>query len=651
MIRSKLIRYWKVALGFLLAVMVTTYLIWSHQEQVPQEEESVYLTTTPDPVPVDPRLQTAVPFRNVRPEIRYVGDAACAECHADIAATYRQHPMGRSATMDLNDSPLERWQQDLKVEQGPYRLGIVYRQKQWWHTLTLAGSATPVEPVYAARLDVGIGSGTRGRSYLTFEQNALWQSPLSWFSNTACWDVSPGFDLGRGGRRPVGPDCLFCHVHYVDPVPGAINRYQEPLFSLQQAAIGCERCHGPGELHVQERLAGLTLEGMDTSIVNPRHLEAERQQDVCRQCHLQGQARVPQRGRHIWEYRPSLPWDQFVVVCLRHPDWTSELRSVGQFEQMEQSRCYRGSRGRLLCTSCHDPHSVPPPAQRLAHYRQRCLQCHQSQGCSLPSQQRQVRQDNCVACHMPARPSGNIAHASITDHRILRRPAATGSEDTSSQQGVPATLPLIVYRQSQPPAEPDQLRALAIALARLSSQVPAVPQNTPWVEWAVQRLENAIALHCGDVEAWIALCEARLALGQLSLAWQAVENALQLRSNQEQALRLLAEIALALRRWDRAEPAIEQLIRLNPSSADYFLLLAALRLAQKQGQLAERACQRALTIHPWHPQVHLYLAVSRFQLGDAMAAQQALERALQLATTPQQRQQYHTWYRQQTQKQ
>ncbi|MCS7269833.1 MAG: hypothetical protein NZ703_02010, partial [Gemmataceae bacterium] len=70
MIRSKLIRYWKVALGFLLAVMVTTYLIWSHQEQVPQEEESVYLTTTPDPVPVDPRLQTAVPFRNVRPEIR-----------------------------------------------------------------------------------------------------------------------------------------------------------------------------------------------------------------------------------------------------------------------------------------------------------------------------------------------------------------------------------------------------------------------------------------------------------------------------------------------------------------------------------------------------------------------------------------------------
>src|SRR6202023_38915 len=44
----------------------------------------------------DPPRTYPTPYRNVSPEVRYVGDAACAGCHADQARTYRQHPMGRS---------------------------------------------------------------------------------------------------------------------------------------------------------------------------------------------------------------------------------------------------------------------------------------------------------------------------------------------------------------------------------------------------------------------------------------------------------------------------------------------------------------------------------------------------------------------------
>jgi tetratricopeptide (TPR) repeat protein len=44
----------------------------------------------------DPRLTFATPFRNVRPEVKYVGDSVCASCHDEIAATYREHSMGRS---------------------------------------------------------------------------------------------------------------------------------------------------------------------------------------------------------------------------------------------------------------------------------------------------------------------------------------------------------------------------------------------------------------------------------------------------------------------------------------------------------------------------------------------------------------------------
>src|SRR5262249_38128802 len=41
-------------------------------------------------------LDTGSPYRNTRAGVEYVGDAACARCHTEIAETYRRHPMGRS---------------------------------------------------------------------------------------------------------------------------------------------------------------------------------------------------------------------------------------------------------------------------------------------------------------------------------------------------------------------------------------------------------------------------------------------------------------------------------------------------------------------------------------------------------------------------
>ena len=36
------------------------------------------------------------PYRNSRPDVGYVGEATCSRCHAEIAESYRRHPMGRS---------------------------------------------------------------------------------------------------------------------------------------------------------------------------------------------------------------------------------------------------------------------------------------------------------------------------------------------------------------------------------------------------------------------------------------------------------------------------------------------------------------------------------------------------------------------------
>src|SRR5262245_30433879 len=51
----------------------------------------------PDPAPaVDPRLDYPTPYKNVRPEVRYVGDWICADCHVKESQSYSHHPMGRA---------------------------------------------------------------------------------------------------------------------------------------------------------------------------------------------------------------------------------------------------------------------------------------------------------------------------------------------------------------------------------------------------------------------------------------------------------------------------------------------------------------------------------------------------------------------------
>ena len=43
------------------------------------------------------------PFQNARPGVAYVGDAACARCHREIAVDYHSHPMGRSLAPIASD--------------------------------------------------------------------------------------------------------------------------------------------------------------------------------------------------------------------------------------------------------------------------------------------------------------------------------------------------------------------------------------------------------------------------------------------------------------------------------------------------------------------------------------------------------------------
>ena len=121
----------------------------------------------------------------------------------------------------------------------------------------------------------------------------LFESPITWYAGRRKRDLSPGYEkYNVHFERLVKPACLFCHSNRFDHVEGTENRYRQPIFQGQ--AIGCERCHGPGELHVRRPSKSSRS---PPNIVNPARLTPALRDSVCQQCHLQGDIRVVREGR------------------------------------------------------------------------------------------------------------------------------------------------------------------------------------------------------------------------------------------------------------------------------------------------------------------------------------------------------------------
>jgi predicted CXXCH cytochrome family protein len=361
--------------------------------------------------PASPSLP-ASRYRNTSLSVAYVGDEACARCHAEIARDFREHPMGRSmttaagATSEVNG---------VVFEVADLVYSVLQHDGHVFHRESRRAGNDPEASMTEAEVKYVLGSGTRGQSFLVERAGGLYQSPIGWYAREPHWGLSPRYEIHNlHFDRPITKGCLFCHANRFELVAG-----QAPVF--HGLAIGCERCHGPGELHVRQPEL---VDGVDLTIVNPADLEPPAlRESVCEQCHLQGFSRTSPPGRSQFDYRPGLPLEDFLTVSFGRGDPVAALRSVGHVEQMRLSRCYEQSGGALGCISCHDPHRRPKPEERVAHYRDRCLRCHAKLPCSLARDERLARNpaDDCTGCHMPrSRTTVDIAHTSTTLHTVPR---------------------------------------------------------------------------------------------------------------------------------------------------------------------------------------------------------------------------------------
>ncbi len=362
-------------------------------------------------------------YRNAQPGVTRVGSAACAECHADIAQSFRRTDMGHSLESASAPDQLARVPGPVTVyDKALHRYYRVFRKgSRLYQSEYALDESGKVIYRHTEKLAYAVGAGENGYSYIIRRGDSLFQAPLSFYTKSGTWDLSPGHELGF--NRPIPLGCAACHSGEANPVPQRNGAYLHPEF--RELSIGCENCHGPGSLHVAERRENKPIpSGGDDSIVNPADLPAWLADNICMSCHEQGDAQVLEPGKTYLDFRPGTPLSQTAALFKVPQKDRSEGKGVPleHYTLMISSQCYRSSGGRLSCLACHDPHVEPPPAEAPAYYRSKCLTCHTDASCKLTLAERNQHtpRDNCIGCHMPKQPLGLIAHSALTNHRIIR---------------------------------------------------------------------------------------------------------------------------------------------------------------------------------------------------------------------------------------
>jgi Tetratricopeptide repeat/Cytochrome c554 and c-prime len=584
------------AAAIALAGLAAAWWLWWREKVSHSDPE-------PDTVAAaDPRLTFPTPYRNVHPDVRYVGDRACTDCHRTQADSYRHHPMGLALAPTRDATPIEKYEPDAK---NPFTLSgfqyAVVRKKDGHVAHWESRSGTDGQPLAELEADAtfAMGSGARVRSYVISRDGYLFQSPITWFPHAGRWDLSPGYEFrNHHFARPITPGCLFCHSNYADHVPGTVNQYREPIF--HGLVIGCERCHGPGELHVAKRSAGAVFEGPDDTIVNPARLEHSLREAVCQQCHVQGEQRVVGRGRGEFDYRPGLPLYPFLMDFVDRRQGNSDAKFVNSVEQMMDSRCYRESKEpkKLGCISCHDPHSVPGPHEKIAHYRGRCLQCHTDRSCSVPEAVRRQtsKEDSCIHCHMP-RGATEVNHTSLTDHRIPRRPERATTDNPRRPTARPDDL-VAFHRHLVPAGDEEESRNRGLAIMAMLDRNPPADAAREYATAALPLLERAVRRDRHDWPAVEGRANALWILGRREEAMSIYEAALAARPDSEVTLAAAGNLALELNRVDAARSYFERAVRRNPWRSNYYHGLAVAAFRNGQWEQAVRQCQQALRVEP-----------------------------------------------------
>jgi predicted CXXCH cytochrome family protein len=566
----------------------------------------------------------------------YVNSQTCAACHARIWETYRRTGMARSFYRAATPNGIE----DLKAGAFYHKASDSYFQMldrggklvQRRFQRDTHGNETNV---LEKEVHYVMGSGNHVRTYLSrTSRNTLIELPLAWYAeNGGHWGMNPGYDVADnpGFRRRISYDCMFCHNAYPPVPPGHEQPGSEPVFNQLSEGIDCQRCHGPGSRHVEAASrAGAKPEDVRRAILNPARLAPEAQMEVCMQCHLETTSlRLPNAivryDRLPFSYRPGEPLGDFMLFFDHAPGKgrDDKFEIVNSAYRLRRSACFRQSAGRLLCTTCHNPHDIPRGEEAARHYTAVCRQCHAAAFDQLVTSGRHPSGDDCTGCHMPRRRTDDVVHAVMTDHYIQRRKPArdllaemperheTGDQVYHGE--------VMLYYPDHPAATPET------DLYRAAAQVSQESN----LEAGIAQLTSAIEKHRPRrAEFYLELAEALRKHGDLPKAMPYYEEAIRRRPNFSFALRKYGAALRTAREYARATEVLKQAVAASQDDAEAWHELGLVYVDQGRTYDAASALAKAISYDPEMPEAHNNLGGILLESGDQQRAEAEFREAL-----------------------
>ncbi len=299
----------------------------------------------------------------------YVGAAACRPCHpAQFASQANSQHARALRPMGDTDIPERLAAQPLAERSG---VSFAYARQPGGLSVTITKADQRVEALF----EWAFGSGAQAVTPVGRRRGAFVEHRISYYRASD----HAGRTIGHSGRPSATVEaalgirqdattitrCFACHATAVRPGPDLTSMLP---------GVTCERCHGPGALHVRapqqeplQRTASVTL---------------------CAQCHRSPEA----QGTAPEAQDPA----------------TVRFQLVG----LSRSACFRQSQ-RLTCVTCHNPHQ--DAARTPEPYVKICAGCHAAPSAANAACGRNNGQ-SCLACHMQK--STPLPQLTFTDHRI-----------------------------------------------------------------------------------------------------------------------------------------------------------------------------------------------------------------------------------------
>ncbi len=546
---------------------------------------------------------TEAPFLNQASGVAYVGGETCRPCHAETWSTFSHTGMGRSWYPLTADRVIEDWtaRNTFDVKATGLRYQMFRRDGKFFMRQSLVdpkGAETAVDERELTRV---VGSGNHSRAYLVSVGDKLFQAPMCWYTKDALWDLCPGYEQNNDYfSREIDRTCVFCHNARMERQPGARNAYVPPIPN----GIDCERCHGPGRLHVDRWAEGETPTGQgDPAIVNPKRLTEKLRMEICFQCHLgdsKSTERVARYDATLEEWRPGRPIAAAMVPYRFSETTPHDYGLSAQVDRLLLSPCFVESQGRLECVTCHNPHLTVYRKDRPPDFfTSKCLGCHAKEACTAPPDARGATSppDDCVRCHMRKGEPSDHRHAEFTDHWIRKR-----IDEPSRPR---STFDVEPYLPGELAALPRADRAFYTgrAISLRAHAVPPQEQRSMWPE-AERAFREAIGLGFTNPDGWFFLGKALQAQGKHRDAAEAFASAYAKEPSSHDAAFAHGQSLLRQKRTEGAERIFEAMIRDHPESAAPLAELARCRAERGDFNGALDLYKKALEREPWNASMH-----------------------------------------------